>query len=140
MSDPRLSASVDGIAPVYASFKVDASTITYDATKAGGSSQVGLAVNLSTHQTVQLAGNTEVVLGKLIKVESDGIATVQIAGGMTLPGGTSATLTPGSQIMGDLLVSDKGYIQTITADAAGAVVGRGLIIDASTTTAVEVVL
>lgn len=140
MADPRLSTSVDGLAPVYASYKIDAVTITYSATVAGGSSQVGLAVNLSAAQTVQLAGNAEVVIGKLIKVEADGIATVQVGGGMTLPGGTGATLTVGSQIMGDLLVADKGYIQSISADAAGAVVGRGFISDPTTTTAVEVVL
>lgn len=140
MTDPRLSTSVDGIAPVFATFKIDNSTIVYSASYAGGSVSVGLAVNLSAAQTVQLAGSGEMVLGKLIKVEADNIATVQIAGGMTLPGGTAATLTVGGQIMGDLLVAAKGYIQIVTTDAAGAVVGRGVIIDASTTTAVEVYL
>lgn len=140
MADPRLNVSIDGVNPVYASFKIDGATITYDATKAGGSTQVGLAVNLSGNGTVQLAGDGETVIGKLIKVESDGVATVQIGGGMTLPGGTGATLTVGTKIMGDLLVAAKGYVQTITADAAGAVVGRGTIVDSSVSTAVEVYL
>lgn len=140
MTDPRLSTSVDGIAPVFATFKIDNSTIVYSASYAGGSVSVGLAVNLSAAQTVQLAGDGEIVLGKLIKVEADNIATVQIAGGMTLPGGTAATLTVGSKIMGDLLVAAKGYVQTVSADAAGALVGRGIITDPTTTTAVELVL
>ena len=47
---------------------------------------------------MQLVGDGEPVLGKLIKVEADNMATVQVAGGCTLPGGTSATLTHGGEI------------------------------------------
>lgn len=140
MADPRLTTSVVEVQPLFISGLIDDVTITYDEDQAGGSAQVGLAVNLSTHQTWQLAGNNETVGGKLIKVEKDGVCTIQHKGGMTLPGGTAATLTPGSKIMGDLLVAAEGYIQTISADAAGAVVGRGIIIDASVTTEVEVIL
>jgi len=139
MADPRLDVSVDGVDIETMPAKIDGVTITYSATAVGGSAGVGLAVNMSASKTIQLAGDGEPVIGKLLKVESDGIATVQIGGGMTLPGGTGATLTPGSKIMGDLLVAAKGYIQTITADAAGAVAGRGMIYDATTTTAVEVI-
>jgi hypothetical protein len=77
-------------------------------------------------------------MGKLLKVDADGVATVQIGGGMTLPAGTGATVTAGTKIMGDLLVAAKGYIQTITADAPGAVVGRGFIFDGSDTDNVQV--
>jgi len=81
------------------------------------------------------------VLGKLIKVESDGFCVVQTEGYMTLPGGTSATLTAGSKIVGDLLVSAEGYIRVVaTGTAAELGVARGIIVDATTTTAVLVKL
>ena len=149
MADPRLSTSIVDVGKVYASFKIDDSTITYDADYAGGSSVIGRAVNLSTHQTVQLVSDGETILGKLIKVEADNIATVQIAGGCTLPGGTSATLTPGKRIVGDLLVAAKGYIREVAdptatnptlAEMQEMLAARHCISDASTTTAVEVML
>lgn len=149
MADPRLSASIVGVDAVFATFKIDDSTITYSASYAGGSAQVGLAVNLSDDQTVQLVGDAEPVLGKLIKVEADNMATVQIGGGCTLPGGTSATLTHGKRIVGDLLVAAEGYIREVgdptTVDPTLAqmqemLAARHTIIDASTTTAVEVML
>jgi len=151
MADPRLSTSVNGVAPVYASFKIDNSTITYDATKAGGSDQVDLALRLvpGTDQTIELVGDGERVLGKLIKVESDDIATVQMAGGMTLPGGDSATLTIGAPIVGDLGPSSaEGYIRAAATASASptqdevneARLCRGQITDASDTSNVEVYL
>jgi hypothetical protein len=60
---------------------------------------------------------------------------------MTLPGGTSATLTAGARIVGDLLASAEGYIQAAASGtAAHHVVSRGFIYDAATTTAVRVCL
>ena len=109
MTDPRLDVSFEGIGAEHASYEVDNSTITYDATQDGGSDQVGLAVNLSAGKTVQLVGDGEVVLGKLVKVEPDGIANVQTGGYVTLPGGEGATLTPGKKIVGDLAVG-KGVV------------------------------
>lgn len=134
MADPRATVSNDGVGYEALSFLIDDSTITYSATSTNGSAQVGLAVTLSTHSTVALAASGDAVVGKLIKVESDGVATVQVGGVMTLPGGTSATLTVGTKIVGDLLVSAKGYIQTVSSET----VGRGMILDSSTTTAVVV--
>ena len=146
MADPRISTSIDGIGAVYATFKIDNSTITYAATSAGGSASVGLAVNLSADQTVQLVADNEVVLGKLIKVESDNIATVQVGGGVTLPAGTGATLTAGLKIVGCLLSSAKGYIRGATAvsgsfvqaEVVSAARARGFIANGAVTTAVEV--
>ena len=126
---------------MFASFKIDNSTITYSATSNGGSAQVGLAVALSAADTIELVGDGEEVIGKLISVESDNIAVVQIAGGMTLAAGTAASLTLGKKIVGDLLVSAEGYIREVnTAQAAELGVARGMILDAGTTTAVEVYL
>jgi len=137
MADPRNTVAFDGIGYEAQTFLIDDSTITYSATEANGSASVGLAVTLSTHSTVALAADGEFILGKLIKVESDDKAVVQTGGFMTLPGGTSATLTPGLKIVGDLLVAAKGYIRVVATEDT---VSRGFIVDSSTTTAVVVKL
>jgi hypothetical protein len=130
MANPRLTPDFEGIAGVYATFIADGVEITYDATLAGGSSKVGLAVTLSADRTVSTAADGEFVLGKLIKVEKDLRCTVQTGGFMTLPGGTSATLTRGKAIVGDLLVAAEGYVREVaTATAAELGVARGFIVD-----------
>ena len=141
MADPRKITKYDEVNYLALTFKIDNSTITYDSTKEGGSSQVGYAVTLTgqADDTVALVGDGEKVTGKLITVSKDLFCAVQVQGGMTLPGGTSATLTIGSSIVGDLggvSTTDKGYIQTGT--TAG--VARGSIVNNDTTTAVVVVL
>lgn len=139
MADPRLDVKFDELHARRTTYKIDNSTITYDATKANGSDQVGLAVTLSDDETVALAGDGEAIEGKLISVESDNYCTVQVGGYCTLPAGTSASLTNGKKIVGDLLVAAKGYIREVaTATAAELGVARGRIIDNSTTTAVVV--
>jgi hypothetical protein len=135
MADPRNAVAFEGIRYSAETFLIDNSTITYSETVANGSSQVGLAVTLSADETVALAGDGELVLGKLIKVESDNKAVVQTKGYCTLPGGTSATLTVGLKIVGDLLVSAAGYIQAVSTQDT---VSRGIIINNDTTTAVVV--
>lgn len=137
MADPR--AAVNQISKYRAKTYAHDNTIVYDATKVGGSSQVGLAVTLEGVEVVSLVGDGEEVEGKLIQVMSDGFCVVQVEGEMTLPGGTSATLTEGSKIVGDLLISAEGYIQSAAAGtAAHHVVSRGTIIDSSVATAVVV--
>lgn len=141
MADPRNTVAFDGIGYEAQTFLIDNSTITYSATAANGSASVGLAVTLSTHKTVALAADAEFVLGKLISVESDNKAVVQTGGYMTLPGGTSATLTVGTPIVGDLLVAAKGYVRSAASgQAAELLVANGSIIDSGTTTAVVVKL
>lgn len=150
MADPRLDVSQVDVGAVYASFKIDDSSITYSASETGGSSSVGLAVNLSNDNTIQTVGDGEPVLGKLIKVEADDIATVQIGGGCTLPGGDGATLTHGKRIVGDLgSGAAEGYIREVAdpttlnptvAQMQEMLAARHTIIDAGTTTAVEVYL
>lgn len=138
MSDPRNAVTFEGIGYMAETFLIDNSTIVYLATANNGSAQVGYAVTLSTDSTVALAGDGEVVLGKLVKVESDNKAVVQTCGYMTLPGGTSATLTVGLKIVGDLggqSTTDKGYIQAVSTQDT---VSRGIIINNDTTTAVVV--
>lgn len=134
MADPREAVSHVGIGYFAQTYPHD-DTIVYDAAEAGGSEQVGLAVTLESNNTVSLVGSGEQVEGKLIKVEPGGFCVVQTGGIMTLPGGTSATLTAGLKIVGDLLVSAEGYIQAVSTEDT---VSRGTIIDSSTATAVVV--
>lgn len=139
MTDPRNDVDFSDIGYRAETFKIDNSTITYSATAANGSAQVGLAVTLSADKTAALAGDGEFVLGKLISVDPDLKAVVQTKGYCTLPGGTSATLTLGEKIVGDLLSSDKGYIQAVATGTASQLGhARGAIIDNDTTTAVVV--
>lgn len=141
MSDPRNDVSFLGIGYKAFTYPHD-DTIVYDDQEEGGSAQVGLAVTLESSGTVSLVGDGEQVEGKLIKVESDGKCVVQNGGVVTLPGGTGATLTPGSKIVGDLGASSaEGYVQSAAAGtAAHHVVSRGRIIDASVATAVVIEL
>jgi len=138
----RTNVSNIGVGGVYRTYKIDNSTITYDASKAGGSAQVGLAVTFSADKTVALAADGEAVIGKLILVESDDKANVMTHGTMTLPGGNGATLTLGATIVGALNASSaKGYIRsTASGTAAELVKGRGYIEDNDTATAVVVTL
>lgn len=140
MADPRNTVAFEGINAEYTTFLIDDSTITYSATATNGSTAVGKAVGFSTHKTIELVGDGEEVVGKLVSVESDGKAVVQTGGYMTLPGGTSATLTPGKKIVGDLGASSaEGYIREVaTATAAELGVARGMIIDAGTASATVV--
>lgn len=129
MSNPRDVVDFTGIDPLALTFLIDDSTITYDKNKVGGSAQVGLAVEMSDDKTVALVSDNGRVLGRLEKVEADKKAVVTVGGCVKLPRGTGATVTPGSQIKGDLLGAAKGYVQ----DAAiGA--GDGRVLDATDAT------
>lgn len=135
MANPRAAVDFTDVNPGNVwTYAIDGSTVTFDATKANGSAQAGLAVTLSAANTVGLVGDGEFVLGKLLRVEADGFAAVQVKGFCTLPGGTSATLTLGARIVGDLLSSAEGYIQAAASGtAAHHVVSRGFIQDATDT-------
>lgn len=142
MSDPRKRVAYDGLDAVSITLKIDNSTITYSATAAGGSAQVGLAVTYSADDTVQLVGDGEHVVGKLLAVYDDNYATVQIGGYCTLPGGSGASLTRGKGFVGALGAnSAEGYIREVaTATAAELGVQRGSLVQVGTTTAVVVQL
>jgi len=144
MTDPRASLAWDELNAVYETFKIDDSSITYDATKNGGSDQVGLAVRLSAGETIALTQAGSAVIGKLKKVESDNFALVQVGGCMTLPAGTgnasNNVLALGGKIVGDVSTADEGYIRGCTTNAwnADVVVARGCVINKDTLTAVVV--
>lgn len=143
MADPRMTYDYSEVKSVFLTFEADASTITYSATTAKGTAQAGLAVRLvpGSSKTVELVGDAEAVLGVLDHVEPDGAAVVQVQGVATFKGGTSATLTPGSQIVGDLLGAAEGYVQSVAAATLAQVaVARGIILDSSDANAVQVLL
>lgn len=142
MSDPRDAVRYDGIKQVRATYPIDASTITYEATVAGGSSHIGKAVTINTSEVVALCADAEHVAGRLEKVEADGYAVVTVKGYVKLPGGDGAVLTNGKSIVGDLgAAGAKGFIREVaTAQAAELGVANGTIIDPSTATAVVVLL
>lgn len=143
MADPRLSVNFDGIKPVKVTYKSDNSTIIYSATEDNGSAVVGRAVTLTagTAKTVELVADGEAVEGKLLEVLKDNYCVVQVGGYMQLPGGTSATLTRGKKIVGDLLSAAEGYIREVAEGTpAELAVARGRIIDPTTTTAIDVIL
>jgi hypothetical protein len=140
MPDPRNVVDFEGLEPRQtATFIADNVTILYN-TEAARAAAVGLAVNMSASQTVQLAGDGETVIGAIEKVEADGKVTVHTGPFVTFKGGTAAVLTPGTRIVGDLLVAAKGYIQTMAATTAQSMTGRGAIVDASDTASVKVLM
>lgn len=141
MPNPRNVISNIGIASQYATFIIDNSTIVYSAAQANGSAVVGRAVSLSADNTIKLAADADAVIGKLINVEPDNKATVQIGGIMQLGGGTAAALTRGKKIVGALNTGNPGFIREVnTAVAAEGGVAAGKILANGTTTAVEVYL
>lgn len=140
MADPRAVAELEGIRTWRFTRPYDNSTITYDVTKANGSSQVGLAVTINSSEQAKLTEDGEWVAGKLIKVEADGMCVIE-RGFVTLPSGASASLTNGKAIVGDLDTAAKGYIREVaTATAAELGVMDGRIIDPTDTAAVLVYL
>ena len=144
MANPRNTVEYAGIDGVYATFKIDNSTITYDSTKANGAdtTMIGKAVTLSADDTVALCADGDAIIGRLERVEADNKATVQVGGFTELPGGASATLTRGGTVVGALGASSaKGYIRSAaSATAAELVKARGRIIRNADTTAVVVQL
>lgn len=141
LTNPRNTTAFDEIDAQSVTYLIDNSTITYDGTLANGAAatMIGKAVSFSAARTVQLASDAEPVVGKLISVESDNKANVQIDGFMELPGGASAGLTLGCTIVGALgAASAKGYVRVSVASESPK--ARGCIVDASVTTAVIVCL
>lgn len=107
-------------------YKIDNSTITYDATKANGAAttMIGKAVTFSADDTVALAADGDAVVGKLLLVEGDNKCSVRVGGYVTLPGGNAASLTRGKKIVGALNASsEKGYIRDVTAATGSFVQG-----------------
>ena len=145
LSTPRNIVGFEETAgPHDLTYKIDNSTITYDATKANGAAttMIDKAVTLSADDTVALAADGDAVLGKLISVDGDNKCSVRVSGFVTLPGGNGASLTRGKKIVGALNASsEKGYIREVaTGTAAELGKARGIIQSSGTATAVGVLL
>jgi|SRR5262252_368143 len=111
------------------SFWADGSTIVFSATAVDGSVAVGLAVTFAAApDTVALCADGDPVIGKLLKVEPDGLCTVQHKGNCTLPAGNAATNTPGTRQLGALgPASAKGYIRNAASGTPAELVRQGPI-------------
>ncbi len=140
MADPRNAVDFEGIDGVYATYLVDNATITFDPTKVGGSASAGLAVTISADRTVALTTDGSAAEGKIVLVEADGKANIQVGGYTRLPGGLAATLTRGTKFVGATgAAGARGYIRSAaSATAAELLVARGSIEDASDPTAVGI--
>ena len=154
MANPRNTVKFDGIEEAFVTMLADGTDIAYSASQPNGSAVVGRAVTLvgsTSDKTVRLAGDGDVIYGKLIKVEGDGKCVIQKRGYCTFPGGDSATLTLGTKIVGDLNASSaRGFVQTLSETVSAspsqaevqnvlkAAKTRGIIIDNDDTTAVVV--
>lgn len=128
-------------------FKGDGVDIVFDANQPNGSAVVGRAVMMSGNGIVRLCGDGDRVLGKLIKVEPDGYCHVLCNGVADLPKGDGA-IAVGARIVGNLTGAARGYIRSVAAApgtyaaATADEIGRGahVVLDASVTSAVEVLL
>ena len=147
MANPRLAVDFEGIDGHYTGYVIDASTIVWSATAARGSAVVDRAVALAGAGVIKLAADGERVIGRLERVENDGVATVQDGGFTTLPGGTSAALTNGRGFVGALNGGNPGYIREAAATGAAyaeaaaddtQAAASHQIIDSTTATAVKV--
>lgn len=116
MPDPRFAVDYSDLGIETATAKIDGSTITYDATKPGGSAAVGLAVKFTSNDTLALVVDGDDVDGKLLQVFADGMATFQYGGLCTLPAGASASVGLRKKIVGAIGASSaKGYIREVVA-------------------------
>lgn len=132
MAHPGDTLAWDGQHAKYLTFPIDNSTITYSATVANGSSQVGLAAKFTSagDGTIELTTDGSFVLGRICQVTHDNFATVQVAGVMRLKSGDSATITEGAAIVGDLDTAAPGYIRAAASGtAAELILCRGFIIE-----------
>lgn len=140
MANPRDDVDFEGIGVRNVTHKHD-NSIVYDEKQPGGSVAVGKAVKATGQRTVGLTTDGSDVVGKIIKVEDDGFATIQEEGGTTLPGGTGATLTPGSKIVGALNGGNPGFVRSVnSAVAAELAVAKHEIKDSTTPAATKVML
>lgn len=133
--------NLEATGAVYASFKVHQTAGVNDL----ADSHIGKAVALAGSYEVSLGANGGILLGKLVDLsltdaDTGGrIATVQIAGVMTLP---SATTVPalGNQVV----INGSGSVRqapVLTAyDPAGGNVGRGTVLDVNGTSDVTLIL
>jgi hypothetical protein len=141
MSVPRNTTDYTDINPkTQLPFTIDNSTITYDKTKVGGSTQVKRAVKISGDGIVACVADAEGIDGQLILVEADGKCTVRTTGSFKFPAGTGATFTAGRGVVGALGASSApGFVRGVNvATQAEEDVEFGSVVDDSVSTAIVV--
>jgi len=133
--------NLEATGAVYVSFKVHQTGGVNDL----ADDNIGQAVTIVGNYEVGPGGDGDVLLGKLIDLSltdadlNDRVATVQIAGVMTLP--AAATIpSPGDRVV----VNGTGLVKQAPAlggdDPAGGNVGRGTVIDVNGTSDVTLIL
>lgn len=142
MADLRIVFDINGLPPIVSTTMAFGNTITFDSTQSGDSAAVGLAVTGSGDGQCDLVADAQSVIGQLKHVQKNGQCTVQLMGGVKLPGGNGATLTDGTKIVGALgAASAKGFIRSVAAATLAEVaVARHLILSAADPTNVQVFL
>lgn len=125
---------------VYISFKVHQTAGENDL----NDSDVGKAVTLADNYEINLGTDGDLLLGKLIDLsltdaDSSRVATVQVAGVMTL---AAATTVPslGNQVVVDGNGSAKQAPALAGYDPAGGNIARGTVIDVNGTSEVTLIL
>lgn len=128
----REDTSLEGIGYEGVTLKADNSgDIVYDATQPYGSAAVGRAVMMSGNRQIRLVGDGQAIYGKLLKVEPDGMCTVQDDGKCHLPAGAGAVITVDSKVVGDLGAGGaRGFIRNVDAAVLAEVAAaRHIIMD-----------
>ena len=133
--------NLEATGAVYVSFKVHQTGGVNDLED----DNIGQAVTIVGNYEVGPGGDGDVLLGKLIDLSltdadlTDRVATVQIAGVMTLPS-TATIPSPGDRVV----VNGAGSVKQAPAlggdDPAGGNVGRGTVIDVNGTSEVTLIL
>jgi hypothetical protein len=140
MPDPRAVIKHNRIENTALPFVAAAGLIAgYNAALAGGHAKANgnYAVTLVGDNTVDLAGDGEVVLGVLMELSKDGFASV-VQDGVQYFRKSAAAIVRNGSIVGALGVggpTDKGFVKNGT---AGAETGRGLVCNIADANAIEV--
>jgi hypothetical protein len=145
MANPRrITGPLDGVGFRAVSFKIDGTTITFDATQVDGAAGAGLAVGLvaGTQDTVELVAAGQAITGRLDHVEGDGTCAVQIEGECKLPQGNAVDVVRNERIVGALGPSSaRGYIgPAVGTSGTTALAGRHVVLDDAVSTAISVML
>lgn len=131
MATGRQAVAYDDQRITSQSFWADGVTIVADQAQPGGAAatMIGKAVTFSADDTVALAADGDAVIGKLLKVEKDGLCTVQIRGNATLPlGSGGVTATRGRRLVGCLNAGARGYVRDANSATAAELVRMGPIV------------
>jgi hypothetical protein len=105
-------------------------TLPYKLANGTTTADEGKAVALTADSTVGVGTDGAALEGKLLKVEGDGVGTVQVGGVLNLPYKSGTVPTVGSKVV----VDGAGNVKDYASDTiAHAMLGRGEVISVDTT-------